>query len=374
MNMMLPAKFLMDDAEADREMERCFRERAEQEAAERAARQSDDACRDVGTAAPDSEQADGDPSMEVPPDLSAALDALINGEPVPESAEVSHPVAAEGSRAVVTDPVMPSKSGDSSGSEPRGVADLSVFPVTSAAELRPSADPLREMTDLCRQILDHKDYARVRTKYCRLSIQLNELGRLAPAFRPALKTGAPRGDRIHMVLHRDQIVIDLHWCYAKKMAISAPDAAHQVLFDHSESFPFGLAWELSGKKWRSEYRAAEALVITTLQQCQLLKLRGPEVAARAEAVGAGWRMSAGKSASKIAMVRRQIGQWAERDRRIVAQRGYYEQLWLARELLGPDWTNALVAELHAVMVGGDVQDRTTIRDKLKSLDRQLKAM
>ena len=271
-------------------------------------------------------------------------------------------VAATGSAENTSEPVSP-----------RSTA-LTDFPIKSVAELKRSDDPLSELITLRRQILDHNDYARVRENYCSLAIQLNELGRLAPAYRPEMKAKARRGDPRHMVLHRDQVVIDLHWCYARKMLITPLDMSHQALFDAADAFQFDLAWRISGEKWLGTYRAAEALALTTLQQCQLRTLRGPELVERLKGVQTGWLDSNGKRASKVAMTRRQIGQWAERQRRIVNQRDYYEKLWLARELFGPDGSNQLIAELHALMVGGDVQDRATIRDKLKSLDRQLVGM
>lgn len=372
MEMSLPANLLMQEAERDREMSAYFRELAAEKAAELAPRQAIGACCKAGGVAPVDQPVGYDHREEIAPDLQAALDALVRGERPPEEAPpVSRRTSVEMPREPLTALKMPSTSACSSGSKPVGVAELSTFPVTSVAGIGCSADPLRELTELCRKMLDHKDYARVRADYCRLSIQLNVLGQLAPAYRPKIKTGAPRNDKVHMVLHRDQIVIDLHWIYAKKMPISPSDIAHSSLFEHSDGFPFAHAWALSGKKWRAEYRAEEALCLTTLQQCQMLTLHGSQHVARAKAVFVGARSSSGRSASRMAIAKRLIGQWAERDKRINSQRCYYEHLWLARELLGPGASNSLIAELHALMTGGCVQDRTTIRDKLESLDRRL---
>lgn len=302
--------------------------------------------------------------------LNELLRDLSVDDPIAEAAAASSVPASDFERKSVT----PSAAEVPAESNVVAAHDLSIFPAVALCGSPSGPDPLRGLADLCREIQVHKDYPRVRADYCSLSIQLNELGRLAPAYRPLIKTGAGWKSAMNMVLHRDQVVIDLHWCYARQMAISASDSAHQALFELSAEFPFDLAWAISGKKWRGGYRAAEALCLTTFQQCQLLKLRGPEVAERAAALEIGWKESGGKSVSKIAAVKKQIGQWAERDKRIVSQRGCYEQLWLARELLGPSCSSAQVAELHALMVGGDVQDRATIRDKLKSLDKQLKGL
>lgn len=376
MNTIFPKNFLMSDAERDREMQNHFREQAEKEAAERAARQSEYVDPPLGDDAAEANPPSGEADEAIDQEIKAMLEAMSKGESLPVRGAATHPVPAESDSAasVAASPMVASSAADTSGSAPRGVADLSVFPVPSAAELAPSVDPQRDLANLCREIHVHKDYPRVRENYCSLSIQLNERGRLAPAYRPLIKTGAEWGNAMNMVLHRDRLVIDLHWIYVKKMSISAGDGIYQALFDLGGAFPFDLAWAISGEKWRSQYRAAEALCLTTLQQCQLLKLRGPEVADRAKALEKGWKESGGKRASRMAVAKRLIGQWAEREKRMHTPRDHYEKLWLARELLGPGSSIAQVAELHALMVGGDVQDRATIRDKLKSLDKQLKGL
>lgn len=274
----------------------------------------------------------------------------------PEAIEVSAPAEA---------------SSGTKWSKAGSVIDFSVFPVVDVLEVGQSDDPLREMTELCQQLLRHKDYARVREDYCNLSIRLNLMGKLAPAYRPELKSGADYGATIHHAINRDQIVIDLHWIHACHMPVNPLEPMHQALFSDKANFQFDLAWGIAHKKWTPEYRAVEALCLTTLQQCQMLRLRGPEVAACFDDLDAGWLKSGGKSASRLATVRRLIGQWAERDKRILSQRGYYEMLWLARELLGHDVPKQQIAVLHALMTGGEVQDRTTIRDRLKSLDRHV---
>ena len=229
------------------------------------------------------------------------------------------------------------------------------------------------MTALCRELLMHKDYLRIRNEYCWLSISLNLIGKLAPAFRPALKSGAAWGDKtIHHQVHRDQVVIDLHWCHTTKMGLSPTEPNHQALFDDPLTFPFESAYTLAGKKLKSDYRAAEALCLTTMQQCQLLKIRGPEVLARQAALEKGWRSSGGKDVSKISFVNRQIGEWAERDKRIASRRVHYEKLWLARELMEPGVKAAQIGALHALMVGSVELDRKTIYEQLKKLDKNVR--
>lgn len=249
------------------------------------------------------------------------------------------------------------------------------FPVTHATEVLTTDDPLDDMKALCRDVLLHKDYLRIRNEYCRLSIKLNFIGKLAPAFRPVLKSGGVWGDKqIHHQVHRDQVVIDLHWCHTTKMGFSPTDPNHLALFDDPTVFPFDRAYAVAGKKLTSKYRAAQALCLTTLQQCQLLKLREAALVSRQLALEKGWCASGGKSASKIAAAKRQISQWAERDKRIASSRDHYEKLWLARELLEPGAKAAQIGALHALMVGSEELDRKTITGKLQNLDKHVKLL
>ena len=254
----------------------------------------------------------------------------------------------------------------------RCAASFDEFPTASDPETECSGDSVGEMTELCNQLRRHRDYARVRDDYCRLSIRLNAMGRLAPAYRPELNAGAPWGNDIYKVIHRDQIVIDLHWCHQTQMQLRPLEGAHRSLLVDTPIFQFDRAFELAIKKWRSGYRADEALCMTRFQQCQLLKLHGGEVTDILEGIRSGWRDSAGKKTSKAATVRCMVSAWAERDARIATQRDYYEKLWLARELLGHDESKQKLAELHALMMGAQVQNRTTIRDRLNRLDKHVK--
>jgi hypothetical protein len=330
-----------------------------------------------------SESAKGDrPHNEVTSSDSCAVTVKLLPEPASAyraeiRASIAAPLAAipakaiEESRAIVGASVSAMIVAKAKEPKDHSAPKFTEFPVSTVLGVSEFDDPLREMAALCRAMLIHKDYLRVRDDYCRLSITLNLVGKLAPGWRPQLKAGAGWGNAIHKVIHRDQVVIDLHWCYSIKMPLIPQDAAHVALFSGADSFHFELAWELAGKQWKGTYRASEALCLTPLQQCQMLTLRGPELLARLDDIESGRRKSEGKSASKIAMANCQISQWAERNKHILSRRDSYEKLWRARELLGHDATNQQIAELHAYMLGGEVQDRATIRDKLKSLDKHV---
>jgi hypothetical protein len=245
------------------------------------------------------------------------------------------------------------------------------FPIDSITSVRNSTNPVASMKALCIRLAAHKDYLVERDDYCHLAIRINMTGKLAPAFRPELKSGAAWGNSIHKLIQRDQVVIDLHWCNATKMPLRGLEPGIQQMFDHDRPFPFDVAWAFASKNWTNAYRSTSVLSLTPFQQWQLLKLHGIEFVAVFKGISSGWHDSGGKSASKIAVVKCQIAKWAERDKRIEPQRESYEKLWLAREALGHKASKQLIAELHAFMVGTEIQDRTSIRDQLKSLDKQL---
>lgn len=258
---------------------------------------------------------------------------------------------------------------------PVGVAtDFGKFPIENVLKLTEPGELLHELKALCRALVKHKNYAQIRDGYCQLSIQLNALGKLAPRFRPDLKFGAAFNDPVYKLIHRDQVVIDLHWIYATKIPVSPAESSHRLLLDASagSGFDFDLAWALAGKSWKNDYRADEALALTIFQQCQMLKLQGKDLTIRLKAIASGRRVPGGRPVSKSATVSRLIGEWAERDRRIVPQQTLYEMLWLARELLGSDACNLQVAALHALMMGSEILAKTSIREKLSRLDKHVR--
>lgn len=245
------------------------------------------------------------------------------------------------------------------------------FPFAQVPELVDDSNPHRELHLIAQELACHKDYRRVRAAYCEQSLLLNQVGRLAPAYRPTLVSGAPHNDPVHQLIHRDQVVIDLHWCFATQMSLSPTEAAHVALFADPSRFNLEAAWAISGKKWRKGFRSDQALSLTILQQCQLLAIRGAGLLATCKSLGDGWRASGGKEAGRFARFKRALGEWCERDPRMLEHRRSYEMLWLARELLGSSATPIQIAKLHALMVGEAELGRVTVRDKLKKLDRHV---
>jgi hypothetical protein len=313
-------------------------------------------------------------------DVAATADGLANLLPLAPSTDIEveplaktpamptlkHEVPATGLSAVAPVTLAPAPEA--------AKCALSDFPIAALSEVKEVEDPLRAMTELCARLISHKDYALERDEYCNLSIRLNLIGKLAPAYRPEVAIGATFGKAIGMVRHRDNTVIDLHWCHATKMSLMPNSPEMVALFSEGSEFHFKNAWEPTGKKITSKYKASEALCLTPFQQCQLKALIGSDHKAAATVMRSGWFASGGKEVSKVASVKRQLGQWAERDKQVIARRDCYLKLWLAREMLGRDASNQLIGELLALMLGSDVLDRTSVRDKLRTLDKHVKLL
>lgn len=374
---------LMPQSEVDAEMEMYFRER--QEAEMREARERAQADR----------AADAMPRIAVnhPRQISCSeSEGLARAKRImseylygPKSDGAKGSLVSPGSDDVIAAVPTPARDLDDSSErldpsfvehKPSGeeeTLDPKKFPIGSLSMLPAVINPLRELEGLRNRLALGCDYSLVRRRYCELSIFMNLMGQIAPAFRPRMSGNGRKSDPNSMIMHRDRLVIDYHWCHASKMNVTPRDAMHAAILDFEREFSFDAAWELSGKKWTKGYRAAEALSLTRMQQCQTMTIHGPELTEVLKGIDSGWRESGGKTTSKLAMAKREIAQWAELDRRIQPEREKYELLWRVREMLGRSAPAQLTAELYALATGGSVLDRASVRDRLKRLDKHVSA-
>lgn len=169
--------------------------------------------------------------------------------------------------------------------------DASKFPF-DAAVLDLVGDPAADLERLCREACATvEDYERIRGGYCHASIQLNLLGRIAPAFRPNVRVKARTGAQIYTMLLRDQLMIDYHWCHATRMDLTPSESDHAACWDIDKDFQFDQMWKLCRRKWRATFRAEEALGLSTFEQCQTLHLRGLAVQDRDNGIVGGYRES-----------------------------------------------------------------------------------
>ena len=245
------------------------------------------------------------------------------------------------------------------------------FPVANVDALPIVVDPLSRLEALIDELRQHGDYRRVRDEYCQLSILINLQGAIAPAYRLLPKPGKRKGDPVFLEIHRDQLVIDCHWLHSKKERVRAKDGDFWKMFDSTRPFPFAVAWAFASKNWRKSFRANEALFLTSFQQCQLAALRSEAISERFNHAENGVHRGGGRAPAKLATVRQALGEWCERDRRIIPHYDDYVRLWLSRELLGAGAPIRQIAELFALMSGAVPRDDKTIRGKLEKMDRHI---
>jgi hypothetical protein len=217
----------------------------------------------------------------------------------------------------------------------------------------------------------HKDYSRIGDEFVDLSFALNHQGQLAPAFRPQPIVGLAKGHSIFIDIHRDQIVVDCHWLHCRHEQIVTHDAELQPLFDLDDEFQFDLAVEFANKNWTKKHRIGQLLVLTNRQQCQLATLRSKVIDGKLQAALMGVGKGAARIPPKVTAVRLKLNEWAERNKGVQRLLKDYENLWLARELLGDGAPVRQVAELFGLMSGKPKLDDKTVKGKLETLGKNI---
>ena len=255
--------------------------------------------------------------------------------------------------------------------EPIEIVDV-IKPIISCEPVEPTAvDPLLHLQALVAELRVHKNYALIRHEFVQLSSILNEQRLLAPAFRPQPKVGLTKGHPIFMVIHRDQIAIDCHWLYCRREHVVTRDEELQPLFDLEEAFSFEHAVEFAEKNWTKRHRIGQLLVLTPRQQCQLSTLKGKSVEARFLAALTGSGKGPSRVHPKVTAVRLKPYEWAERNKGVLRLLKDYENLWLARELLGNAAPIRQVAELFSLICGKPKLDDKTVKVKLETLNKHV---
>jgi hypothetical protein len=231
----------------------------------------------------------------------------------------------------------------------------------------------KRMSELVESWRKHGDYMQIRDEYCELAIALNYEGLLAPAYREMPKNPPPGStwEPINLLLHQDRVVIECHWLRCRHELVLTRDNKYQALFDVTVPFHFDLAASFASEGWKSNHRTDEALYLTTWQQCQLIALQGAEVRERRETIPSVPKHGPKPWHSKIFYVRRALREWCRSDRRIIAEQKAYENLWFARELIGKGGTMIEIAKLGGFISGVCSLNESTVRSKLKRLDKHM---
>jgi hypothetical protein len=229
------------------------------------------------------------------------------------------------------------------------------------------------MTRLVVDCKAHGDYMLIRDEYCSLAVALNREGLMAPAFRPApiIPKLKERRTATNMMLHRDSLVIDCHWLHCRCENVYPRDDEHKPLFDIAAPFQFELAASFACKVWSKLHRADEAFVLTTWQQCQMRTMKGVDVSDRLVAAKNSSGRGEYRVRPKIVSVKRAMREWCNRDKRLIPLRQCYEDLWLARELLGTSGSMTEIALLGGFITGVRPSNERTVRGKLKRLDEHM---
>lgn len=245
------------------------------------------------------------------------------------------------------------------------------FPISGAA----LEDLDRELNELMDVYHTTSPYSAVRERFCAVSLALNEALRLAPAFRrqPRPRPAAAGKGKNDLLLHKDRLVIDLHWLWVRNIGVGTAKPQYARLLDSTAPFDFALAASFASENWSSEERATEQFALSEAVQWELATLKSRVHTDTHRMIFDGGRDGSKRVPSRSAFVRGVIARWAEESRPIRDQQAAYLHLWIAREMLGANGSAKRVGRLAALMCGRSPLDASTVRAKLKGLDRRLAA-
>lgn len=313
----------------------------------------------------------------------AEIDQLMAEERVATDVAGTAPTAdAEpGSRASATD----SKVSTAMPAPPEAVASLGAtasgayrFPASAA----PGTAPLRDQLDALMKAYDDSknDYAAVREAFCAVSIALNHEGAWAPAYRPQPRPRHKSAGKAAMQqdepLHRDRLVIDLHWLQCRcrdGFGGVLPQDLYAKLLNPNEPFDFVAAAAYATRKLTSHERAVEHFGVSPEAQWQLATLKSAGHANTHREIYQGGRVGTTRIPSLIAEIRAGVGSWAQRSAGIQGEEQAYLNLWAARKMLGPRALTRQVGELAALMAGTTALEQSTVRKKLIRLVKNVPA-
>jgi hypothetical protein len=139
---------------------------------------------------------------------------------------------------------------------------------------------LRDELDAVSMIFkSSKDYQAIRDRFCAVSIALNSVGKWAPRFRSQPLVQPFAKDTSSQLLHKDHLVIDLHWLWSTGVEAAMP-APYERLTAAGADFMFDLAAQCASENWASEFRAEDHLGLPDAVQWQMVTLRSVATARR----------------------------------------------------------------------------------------------
>lgn len=232
-----------------------------------------------------------------------------------------------------------------------------------------------ELEEISFRARSGEDYALLRDKYCAISIELNKRGLFAPGFRPhpAIPRLASSRTLSHMTLLRDRIVIDCHWLHSRRefVKVTKEEAQWMGLLALDRPFDWVRVSAFAATGINTIHRADSLLYLSIRQQCQMLALKGADVAERAARLFRGNRLSKSRTPPAIVRIRQAINRWCEKDKRVSRYNEKYLAYATAVYLLGADRTIPETAELAGFILGETPLNESTARSTIAKLLKRL---
>ncbi len=239
--------------------------------------------------------------------------------------------------------------------------------------VRPVPHPEKHLVDLMGIYTRSRRYSDIREHFCAASIALNTAGLWAPAFReqPTPRPKAAGKGPEDLQLHRDRVVIDMHWLWARRSPVGTAKPPYSMLLNGDSVFDFDLASAFAAENWTSHERATEKFSLSYTVQWQLATVKSAQHAEEHRIILDGGRHEGKRVASRSSTVGAAIADWAELNHRIRGHERVHLNLWVAREMLGSYKSAERIGQLAGLMAGTPALERSTVRRKLEALDRRL---
>jgi hypothetical protein len=237
--------------------------------------------------------------------------------------------------------------------------------ISNAVTLRALADAElhAKLDDLChaKRLGARETYSAIREEVCAIAIAMNMQGLRAPRFRRMRKVtplGAAALDE--QLLSNDRKMIDLHWlhCHGERREVHDPDFRKLLA---TADFDFTLASEFCSRKWKTESRVVNILVLTDFEQWQLSAL-----------VASGVHKQAAHLEMAAKGVEKRLREIATARTQLRAQVVPLTALWKASEICkGMTATDRLVGQFYSWQLGEKPLAKSTLSKKLKLLEELL---
>lgn len=215
-------------------------------------------------------------------------------------------------------------------------------------------------------------YLVIRETFCALSLELNNRKLLAPAFRPnpTIPYGLKEHSKTQLAIQRDRVVIDCHWLHCRNERVTASEIKWKDLLDLKRDFQYEKVCEFASESIKNEYRADAILRLTPRQQFQLVALRGNKAVNQFSKLTKSIREK-GKPRvpPRLETIELGINNWCEKDCRIEKYHSQYLAIGKSTELLGEEASIKQIAELTGLMLGEEPLSESTMRTKIKKIEK-----